>query len=146
MIGQPAAPLSEYQFDFIPPGSTFSSLLWNAPVRWTGRGPENRLTEPGCEGKAHGEAQRNDNLSQVSVADITYIAIATGFVYLGAILDAWSRRVFGYAIGKRIDARCCLPHSGPPSSAPTATGCSPTSDPREQSEYYQHRHIIVLCR
>jgi hypothetical protein len=46
-----------------------------------------------------------DNWSQLSVADITYIAIATSFVYLGAILDAWSRRVVGYAIGKRIDAR-----------------------------------------
>jgi putative transposase len=40
--------------------------------------------------------------------DITYIAIATGFVYLAAILDAWSRRVVGYAIGKRIDARLAL--------------------------------------
>jgi putative transposase len=37
-----------------------------------------------------------------------YIAIATGFVYLAAILDAWSRRVVGYAIGKRIDARLAL--------------------------------------
>ena len=42
------------------------------------------------------------------VADITYIAIATGFVYLAAILDAWSRRVVGYAIGRRIDARLAL--------------------------------------
>jgi len=41
-------------------------------------------------------------------ADITYIAIATGFVYLAAILDAWSRRVVGYAIGKRIDVRLAL--------------------------------------
>jgi putative transposase len=39
------------------------------------------------------------------VADITYIAIATGFVYLAAILDAWSRRVVGYAISRSIDAR-----------------------------------------
>jgi putative transposase len=37
-----------------------------------------------------------------------YIAIATGFVYLAAILDAWSRRAVGYAIGKRIDARLAL--------------------------------------
>jgi putative transposase len=37
-----------------------------------------------------------------------YIAIASGFVYLAAILDAWSRRVVGYAIGKRIDARLAL--------------------------------------
>ena len=35
-------------------------------------------------------------LNQLWVADITYIAIATGFVYLAAILDAWSRRVVGY--------------------------------------------------
>jgi putative transposase len=48
------------------------------------------------------------NVNQLWVADITYIAIATGFVYLAAILDAWSRRVVGYAIGKRIDARLAL--------------------------------------
>jgi putative transposase len=45
---------------------------------------------------------------QLWVADITYSAIATGFVYLAALLDAWSRRVVGYAIGKRIDARLAL--------------------------------------
>src|SRR4051794_39171242 len=48
------------------------------------------------------------NLNQLWVADITYIVIASGFVYLAAILDAWSRRVVGYAIGKRIDARLAL--------------------------------------
>ena len=47
-------------------------------------------------------------LNQLWVADITYIAITTGFVYLAAILDAWSRRVVGYAIGKRIDVRLAL--------------------------------------
>jgi len=46
--------------------------------------------------------------NQLWVADITYIAIASGFVYLAAILDAWSRRVVGYAIGQRIDARLTL--------------------------------------
>ena len=46
--------------------------------------------------------------NQLWVADITYIAIAAGFVYLAAILDAWSRRVVGYAIGRRIDARLAL--------------------------------------
>ena len=43
--------------------------------------------------------------NQLWVADITYIAIATGFVYLAVILDAWSRRVVGYAISRSIDAR-----------------------------------------
>jgi putative transposase len=46
--------------------------------------------------------------NQLWVADITYIAIASGFVYLAAILDAWSRRIVGYAIGRRIDARLTL--------------------------------------
>jgi putative transposase len=43
--------------------------------------------------------------NQLWVADITYVAIATGFVYLAVILDAWSRRVVGYAISRSIDAR-----------------------------------------
>ena len=46
--------------------------------------------------------------NQIWVADITYIAIATGFVYLAAILDAWSRRVVGYAISRSIDARLAI--------------------------------------
>jgi putative transposase len=42
---------------------------------------------------------------QLWVADLTYVAIATGFVYVAIILDAWSRRVVGYAIGRSLDAR-----------------------------------------
>jgi putative transposase len=49
-----------------------------------------------------------DGPNQLWVADITYIAIATGFVYLAVILDAWSRRVVGYAISPSIDARLTL--------------------------------------
>jgi putative transposase len=39
------------------------------------------------------------------VADITYVAITTSFVYVAVILDAWSRRVVGYAIRRSIDSR-----------------------------------------
>ena len=49
-----------------------------------------------------------DGPNQLWVADITYNAIATGFVYLAAILDAWSRRVVGYAISRSIDARVAV--------------------------------------
>src|SRR6516225_5714122 len=49
-----------------------------------------------------------DGPNQLWVADITYIAIATGFVYLAAVLDAWSRRVIGYAISRSIDARVAV--------------------------------------
>ena len=46
-----------------------------------------------------------DGPDQLWVADITYVAITGGFVYVAVILDAWSRRVVGYAIGRSIDAR-----------------------------------------
>lgn len=45
---------------------------------------------------------------QVWVADLTYSRLTTGFVYLAVILDAWSRRVVGYAISHLLDARLCL--------------------------------------
>ena len=38
--------------------------------------------------------------NQLWVADITYVAVAVGFVYVAVILDAWSRRVVGYAISR----------------------------------------------
>ena len=49
-----------------------------------------------------------DGPNRLWVADLTYIAILGGFVYLAAIMDAWSRRIVGYAIGRRIDARLTL--------------------------------------
>jgi putative transposase len=41
--------------------------------------------------------------NQVWVADLTYIRIETGFVYLAVILDAFSRTVIGYALSTRLD-------------------------------------------
>lgn len=49
-----------------------------------------------------------DGPNQLWVADITYVAIAAGFVYVAVILDAWSRKVVGYAIGRSIDVRLTL--------------------------------------
>ena len=49
-----------------------------------------------------------DRPNQVWVADLTYIAIPGGFVYLAAILDAWSRKVVGYAISRSMDARIAI--------------------------------------
>lgn len=47
-------------------------------------------------------------LNQVWISDITYIRIYSGFVYLAAILDLFSRKVIGWSISKRIDAELCL--------------------------------------
>jgi putative transposase len=43
---------------------------------------------------------------QLWVADLTSIRILSGFVYLAVVVDAWSRRVVGWAwaLGRRIDA------------------------------------------
>jgi putative transposase len=68
-------------------------------------------TDSNHDGPLFPDRARNmvvDGPNQLWVADITYIAIATGFVYLAAILDAWSRRVVGYAISRSIDARLAL--------------------------------------
>ncbi|OPY75482.1 MAG: Integrase core domain protein [Syntrophorhabdus sp. PtaU1.Bin153] len=42
------------------------------------------------------------------MADITYIAILSGFVYLAVILDLFARRVVGYALSRNIDTALCL--------------------------------------
>ena len=49
-----------------------------------------------------------DGPDQIWVADITYVPVDGGFVYIAVILDAWSRRVVGYAINRSIDARLTL--------------------------------------
>ncbi|WP_353642707.1 IS3 family transposase [Mesorhizobium sp. WSM2239] len=43
--------------------------------------------------------------NQLWVSDITYVALPTRFVYVAIVLDAWSRLIVGYAIGRSIDAR-----------------------------------------
>jgi len=48
------------------------------------------------------------DVNQVWVADITYIRIRTGFVFLAVILDVFSRRIVGWGIAKRIDHRLTL--------------------------------------
>lgn len=45
---------------------------------------------------------------QLWVADLTYIGIRGGFVYLAAILDAFSRRVIGYAMASHMGVQLTL--------------------------------------
>ena len=42
-------------------------------------------------------------LNQLWVADITYIRLRSEFVYLAVILDAYSRRVIGWALGRSLE-------------------------------------------
>jgi transposase InsO family protein len=48
------------------------------------------------------------DINQLWVADITYIQLRREFIYLAALLDAYSRRCIGWALARRIDARLPL--------------------------------------
>jgi transposase InsO family protein len=43
-------------------------------------------------------------VNQLWVADITYIRLRVEFVYLAVVLDAFSRRVIGWALGRTLEA------------------------------------------
>jgi putative transposase len=85
-----------------------------------------------------------DGPNRLWVADITYVAIAVGFVYVAVILDAWSRRVVGYAISRSIDARltiaalnAAIERRKPP------PGCVHHSDRGSQYAAERYREILA---
>ncbi len=49
-----------------------------------------------------------EDLNSAWVADITYIRLLTNFVYLAAVLDAYSRRVIGWSLSRFIDTKLAL--------------------------------------
>jgi len=48
------------------------------------------------------------DINQLWVADITYIRLRQEFIYLAALLDAYSRRCIGWALARYLDARLSL--------------------------------------
>ena len=42
------------------------------------------------------------------VADMTYVPTWAGFIYLAVVLDVWSRRIVGWAIGEQMSAELVL--------------------------------------
>ena len=47
-------------------------------------------------------------VGQLWVADMTYIRMPKGFIYLAVVLDAYSRKAVGWAISERIDTKLAL--------------------------------------
>jgi transposase InsO family protein len=77
-------------------------ILWRSFVRTTDSNHSHRI---------YPNLLKNQTLSgpnQAWAADITYIRIRTGFVYLAAILDLYTRKIIGWGISKRIDGELCL--------------------------------------
>ena len=82
-------------------------------------------------------------VDQVWVADITYIRLLQEFVYLAVILDAYSRRVVGWALSRHIDAaltcaalKAAIAERNPP------RGCIHHSDRGVQ--YAAEEYIAIL--
>lgn len=46
--------------------------------------------------------------NQLWVADITFVPTSTGFLYLAVVLDAWSRKVVGWAMANHLRAELVL--------------------------------------
>jgi len=47
-------------------------------------------------------------INQAWVADITYIRLVSSFVYLAVLMDAYSRKIIGYAVSPSLQARLTL--------------------------------------
>jgi len=47
-------------------------------------------------------------INQIWRADITYIRILNGFVYLAAIIDVYSRKIVGYALCKTLSPKLAI--------------------------------------
>jgi putative transposase len=82
--------------------------------------------------------------NQIWVADLTYVAIPGSFIYLAAILDAWSRKVVGYAISRSMDARIAVAalKAAIRNRAP-AKGCIHHSDRESQYASEVYRELLT---
>ena len=74
----------------------------NAPTT-TWRHPDHR--------PANDLVRRNfaaEGADELWVADITYVPTVVGFIYLAVVLDAWSRRIVGWAFSTNLKTRLVL--------------------------------------
>jgi len=77
-----------------------------------------------------------DGPDQIWVGNISYVPVIGGFVYVAIVLDAWSRRVVGYALSRSIDVRLTLAALGA-----AVTGRKPAPGLRASL-----RSRVAICR
>lgn len=82
--------------------------------------------------------------NQVWAADLTYIRIATGFVYLAVLLDLFSRKVIGWALAPTLHRElCCAALRMALADRQPPVGCLHHSDRGVQ--YACHEYVAVLA-
>jgi putative transposase len=82
-----------------------AKLMREAGLRGCMRGRKKGTTRRGKRASAKDLVKRNfaaTKIDRVWVADITYIATGEGFLYLAFILDVYSRRIVGWAMGSHL--------------------------------------------
>lgn len=85
-----------------------------------------------------------DGPNQLWNGEITYVAVACGFVYVALLLDARSRRVVGYAIGRTIDTRLVVDAlEAALASRRPAAGCICHTD-RGPSTLQRYRELLAV--
>jgi putative transposase len=73
--------------------------------------PRKRTTIPGISSEIHPYRLRDltiDRPNQVWAADITYVPMRRGFMYLFAIIDWYSRRIVDWEISTTLDTEFCI--------------------------------------
>ncbi len=74
-------------------------------------GPKPRTSKPAPGHKIYPYLLRDltiDRTNHVWAADITYIPIGRGFLYLVAVIDWASREVLSWRLSNTMDASCCM--------------------------------------
>jgi HTH-like domain/Integrase core domain len=99
--------------------------------------------------------------NQLWVADITYVPTMAGFLYLAVVLDAWSRKIVGWAMANHLRAELCwtrrrwrLANGGPRTSSTTAPRklrpwrppSTPGGERRLIGKHQQRRLTNCFCR
>ena len=84
-----------------------------------------------------------DRPNQLWVADLTYVAIPGCFVYLAAVLDAWSRKVVDYAISRSRDARIAVVAKAAIRNRAPPEGCVHHSDRGSQYASEPYRKLLA---
>jgi putative transposase len=73
--------------------------------------PKPGLSKPGKGHKVYPYLLRNlevERANQVWAADITYIPLPRGFMYLVSVIDWYSRKVFSWRLGNTMEADFCV--------------------------------------
>lgn len=81
---------------------------WAGVSRRCAKSPDNRERRVGRADGAPDLVRRRfdaDGPDQARFADITYVRTHQGRPYLAVVMDIWSRRIVGWSMGDRIDAR-----------------------------------------